>query len=391
MVKRRPKPKTITSKRVQDWKKIQKDEPSIIREIKEHLLKRKSLEDGDRDKTKLHPSEIANSQWCRRYSYYVISGEPETDDSSFSFELSNIFEEGKDIHKKWQKRIDDLGKLHGTWECLNCHYYWWETSPRKCPDCGTENRDFIKYREVPLESEEYMIIGHADGEVEEALIEVKSIGLGTLRFEAPQLLKQYEVETVDGKTVVDVQGLWRDIKRPFPGHTRQGMIYLLCRGKKSILFIYEFKPTQQVKGFILSYNEELIADILEQALDVKYALKKGAPPDRPEWAEDEESKGCVKCTFKTKCWGLDGEKTSSPRSKSNISIRRKVSSSRTLKRSGVSKGQTKKAGAKITGATRRRNTISSKQTIRDRRSSANEPNGPSNGLGGLLKRATRSS
>ena len=81
------------------------------------------------------------------------------------------------------------------------------------------------------------------------LLEIKSVGLNTLRFEAPELYERYENnETIDK--------IWMDIGRPFPSHMRQGLLYLYMaiRGSNAdvpvptqIVFIYEWKPRQLVK------------------------------------------------------------------------------------------------------------------------------------------------
>ena len=64
------------------------------------------------------------------------------------------------------------------------------------------------------------MMGHADGIVgidgDHVLIEIKSIGMGTLMFEDRKLYDAY----VNGdKTIAEV---WRDIKRPFRSHMMQG-------------------------------------------------------------------------------------------------------------------------------------------------------------------------
>lgn len=386
--------KPLTSKRVTQWKTAKKKDTRILGDIQTELLRRRALNDNERDKTMLHPSEISHGDWCPRFSYYVISGEETTDEGKdVNFNLENIYEEGKDIHKKWQRRIDDLGKLAGEWKCLLCNYLWWATSPRECPECLNDNRRLIEYKEVPLNREDYMLLGHADGELDDdkpvALIEIKSIGLGTLRFEAPHLLEKYEIE-IEGKKAYDLQSLWNDIKRPFPTHIKQGMLYCFCREDDNIVyivFIYEFKPTQQVKEFILKYQPEIIEDILDKALDVKYALKKGEPPERPEWAIDEESPVCRTCPFKSICWELDATETKATNRASTKA--RKITTSRKNQGSRRSKSTTTKVRITSSKQTGRRITGSTSKTFRINRPAIDEPIRPSNGLGGLLKRAAR--
>ena len=168
--------------------------------------------------------------------------------------LANIFEEGHFIHEKYQTWLWDMGVLEGLWGCRVCHHEWWATSPAVCARCASS---FIVYREVPLESDELMIIGHGDGIWNDAaesgareLIEIKSIGLRTIEIEAPGFYKKYTDHEVD------LVGLWKMIKRPFPQHLRQGMLYCHVTGIHEIVFLYEFKANQDFKAFTVRYQPE---------------------------------------------------------------------------------------------------------------------------------------
>jgi len=189
-------------------------------------------------------------------------------------------------------------------------------SPTECPVCGAPEPI---YDEVPLWDEVLGLSGHADGDIDEGtdddpLLEVKSIGIGTLRVEAPSLLAKYShkvmIEDVQ-KTFIDLDRLWRDIKQPLPTHVKQGMLYLHISGRSRMYFIYEFKPTQAVKLFTVKYRKAFITDLIEQALDIKWAVAKGRLPMRPSWAEDVTSKGCKTCVYRVKCYGTQGEQVES--------------------------------------------------------------------------------
>jgi rubrerythrin len=288
-----------------------KYETRLIGKIQEDLLSQHG-DEGDRDMTMLHPSEMAKADWCPRQSYYRLAKvEPDSGakEDAFSWVLENVFNEGHDSHTKWQARVNNLNRLRGDWRCVHCNLRFQATSPDMCPKCMSPA---VEYREVPLRSDEYMIIGHADGDVDEGnediandpLLEVKTIGVGTLRFEAPGFLADntHAVE-INGETknVIDYDGLWRAIKRPFPSHLRQGMLYLALTGRKTMVYIYDCKWNQQVKEFVIRYRPELVEPLLDQALDVKYALKVGKPVDRPGWAEPD-CKTCNACPYRMTCW-----------------------------------------------------------------------------------------
>ena len=74
----------------------------------------------------------------------------------------------------------------------------------------------------------------------------------TLAFEAPRLYQRY----LDGQSAEDI---WFEINRPFPSHMRQGQLYLWMAWPvyERIVFLYEFKPTQQAKEFVVEYNKSL--------------------------------------------------------------------------------------------------------------------------------------
>jgi hypothetical protein len=291
----------------------------LLGDIQAHLLK-ETQKPTDRRQDILHPSEMAKSDWCPRSSFYRLAGVPPTDpDGKFSFALETIFAEGHEIHRKWQQWLWDMGKLWGKWRCLGCRHEWMDTSPNGCPACSA-GRSLVVYREVPLEAEaKYLIAGHEDGAVGNDLIEIKSIGQGTLRFEEPALLREYQVETTDGRKIYDLDALWRGLKRPLSSHLRQTGIYLALAKEMglphdSVNFLYEYKANQQVKAFRVRYSEDIAAPLLDSALDIKYALETNRTPPRPAFT-GRDTKTCKACMFLTHCYqgepnDSNGESTS---------------------------------------------------------------------------------
>jgi len=284
---------------------------SLLGDIQAHLLK-EHQKPTDRRQDILHPSEMAKADWCPRQSFYRLSGATATnpDNDKFSFALETIFAEGHEIHRKWQQWLWDMGRLWGKWKCLMCGAEWYDTSPQGCASGSCPgDKGVLVYREVPLEAEaKYLIAGHEDGADNKtnSLVEIKSIGQGTLRFEEPSLLRKWQVETTDGKKVYDLDGLWKDIKRPLSSHVRQTMIYLaLCREMglpyDKVTFLYEYKANQQVKAFELKWSPEIVEPLLEQALDVKYSLKTGKPPARPSFT-GRDTTTCRGCAFLDLCY-----------------------------------------------------------------------------------------
>ena len=235
----------------------------------------------------LHPSEISHSDWCPRASYYRLSGRQAVSEQAGSYwQLQMVFDEGKEIHHKWQKRIWDLGRLAGTFFCRECHYAFPALAPQECEKCHRP-RLFLDYHEVPLWNQNLNMAGHADGldGWDGPIIEIKSVGLGTLRFEAPNLIAQHTYDFhINGKSrkFLDYDGLWDSIRRPFPSHVRQGDFYCYMSRKYSeVLFLYECKWNQKCREMIVRYQEDRIADRLDMCSRITMALQGGPIPKCP--------------------------------------------------------------------------------------------------------------
>ena len=281
---------------LKNYKEMLKTKGRIVPAVQKVLLTEQNEKNQHRDTAHLHPSELSKKEFCPRSAWYKIKGY-EASPESFSFSRMNVFEEGNNIHHKWQRWLHKAGILWGIWICEECHTLWSAKSPEKCIGCSSMR---IRYREVPLRDDEHHIIGHADGEIEDdqgrALIEIKSVGIGTVRFENPSLFKAYADKTI---TIDDV---WDNIKRPFASHLRQGNLYMHCRKVDRMVFIYEWKPTQQVKEFEVKFQPELIAEILDNCKTVMSHLEEDTVPERPTWASNKSSNGCKYCPYKEACW-----------------------------------------------------------------------------------------
>lgn len=258
-----------------------KSNPRLIGDIERHLLA-KTPEDRRTDV--LHPSEMAKSDWCLRASYFALSGVPVKKETP-NLRLQSIFDEGHTIHAKWQNWFSEMGVLHGYWDLGTPNNKSWATS-----------KDLVGipdkvYKEVPLVYDELRIAGHADGWIkgigEDCLIEIKSIGVGTIRIEAPDLIAK-----ADG----DLQAAWRSIRRPFSTHVMQGQIYLelmrrLGHAVKEIVFLYELKADQDYKEFVIKADFELVESKFLKAKRVCEAVETGTPLA----CSNNGSLGCKQC------------------------------------------------------------------------------------------------
>lgn len=252
----------------------------LVGSIQAHMMKEHS-KPSDRRQDIIHPSEMAHGSWCPRATYYRIKACKEAQNpflkppESVGVQLLNIFDEGHLIHTKWQKRLASMQRLWGNWKCINCGYLVENEShyDERCNSCKS-TVGYI-YAEVPLQADQYLIYGHADGAVPDlnALIEIKSVGPGTVRISNADLYAAHS----EG-SMIDLQGLWKGIKEPFPDHVRQGQLYLrLCDlmglSFDKIIFIYESKFNQGVKEFVVKYDPNYCDALFTQCYFINLALE----------------------------------------------------------------------------------------------------------------------
>jgi hypothetical protein len=262
-----------------------KADTRLIGDIERHLMRRP---EGDRSTTVLHPSEIIKSDFCHRYSYYLLNGGKKKSQKP-GLRLQSIFDEGHAIHHKWQNWFREMDVLFGEWKCLVCKEITEGISIMECEHCGSKVLD---YNEVTLKDESLRIEGHTDGWIrgigEDCLIEIKSIGAGTLRFEAPDLL--YDA---DG----DVTKAWKNIRRPFRGHLLQGQMYLELAKRMfgddapdEIVFLYELKADQDYKEFTIKADYDVVSRIFIAAEKINEAVETQVMPKCNVNAD-----GCKQC------------------------------------------------------------------------------------------------
>jgi len=286
------KPITIPSKDLKEFLNSNKRDSRLLGALERHVLAKPF---DERDQSYIHPSDIIKPEWCALAQYHAIKGNyVETRDKP-TLRLASIFAEGHTIHAKWQNWFREMGVLYGKWSTPKLAPFW--SSSSSFTDLGWE--EIPTYMEVPLRSDKYMMRGHADGWIkglgDDCLIEIKSIGTGTIRMEMPALMAQYDN---------DIDTVWKNIRTPLRSHQLQGQIYLhLCHlmaeegllldeeAPKEIVFIYELKANQEYKEFVVKYNPEYTAAIFDKAADVAWAVNNNRPPV----CTLDPVKGCKRC------------------------------------------------------------------------------------------------
>lgn len=297
-----------------DYLNTFKSQDLLLPSVQRHVMKKAQTEvDDERARGYMHPSEVSKLSWCRRLEYAKLTSATAPEEGPTTWRRESIFDYGHSVHRKWQKWFWEMGMLWGLWECL-CGDRWLGTAPTTCNRGHTA--EHIRYREVPVRDEDAMVIGHADGGISMAdglhrLIEVKTVGINTVRFESPQLWDAYTREQLTPDE------LWFRIKRPFASHMRQGQLYMhFAKFSPNIsfdemVFIYEWKANQDAKEFVVKYNPELISGLLSSMDLVRQAVKAKQPPDKPDWARRDHPT-CKACPLKEVCYGTTVKRQARP-------------------------------------------------------------------------------
>lgn len=324
--------RVIRASALKRLKDTYKSDDLILPHLQRHVMRDPQLNARPEDHSAqyMHPSDMVKSDWCGRRDFYRMTGVvPNYALANPSFRMENVLAEGHTIHEKYQGWFRELGVLWGMWKCLECGHIFGARSPVECQFCKSKA---LVYRELPLHHERFMVEGHADSALHadwyRGLVEIKSIGVGTLRFEAPRLYNRY----MDGTE--RLEDIWMKINRPFGTHIRQGQLYLWMSWPvyEQIAFVYESKWSQTVKEFIVQYDKRLIAPILETAREVSHAVRAGIPPARPLWAHDAEAKFCKSCIYRRTCWSLPDEQPSKSDTKVRVERVRSAKRKRVLRR-----------------------------------------------------------
>ncbi|WP_405667892.1 hypothetical protein [Streptomyces sp. NBC_00055] len=245
----------------------------LYADVQKHVLE-KAMKPSGRRQDVLHPSEMVKPDWCHLAAFHRLRLEAEpADRKKTTFTRENIFQEGHETHSKWQRWLAEMNRLAGDWHCSYCdRIFWNDETPTCCHNCSAPS-SCITYAEVPLNALPLRIGGKADGYSphDNSLIEIKTLGLGSLRYERPEFLERYTVDTDEFGKLPDLTRLWRDFRRPLPSAVRQTQLYMYLGVHFEDLevdrtvFFYDFKSTQETKSFTVTYDESFSEPLIDAA------------------------------------------------------------------------------------------------------------------------------
>jgi len=263
--------RTEKSTALDKFLKAGKANSRVLGKVERHVLS--TPRDVSRRSDLLHPSAMVSPTWCHRASYFHLLGH-EPAPRPITLNQHMIFAEGHRIHEVWQDVFKDMGTLYGMWEIVETGATYWGFAS------DHNDKYTVKYREVPLDNDDLMITGHADGWLvgfgEPLLLEVKSIGIGSMRYYSPGLVKADS----------DFAAAWKAIETPFESHISQVQLYLKLlelsdheTTPQEAVIIYESKVNQEVKEFVIRKDSWGINHILDAAKMIVEAVKTKTPPD----------------------------------------------------------------------------------------------------------------
>jgi CRISPR/Cas system-associated exonuclease Cas4 (RecB family) len=270
------------------------DNGGVLAKVDRYLLALdgKMLKDKEDERAKgcYHPSELSTNPCTRSMTYRWIEAPAEK--KAIQPRVKRIFDVGHHFGFIMQQYFWDMDILEGDYECVECKHEWWDTSPKKCPNCKTQLFiwDNLKYNEIPIRNEDWNITGHADGilvlDGERVLIELKSI-------------KNRDKKTSD-KAVC-----FEDLSSAKTEHVHQANLYMDARGIDRGIIIYFAKNTQETKEFPIRRMDMMLTPSYNKIVEVEEAKHKKVLPPRAGRIKSDPI--CMYCPFKQYCWG--GEHT----------------------------------------------------------------------------------
>lgn len=220
----------------------QREEHWLLASIDEHLRK---TDTGRPPDYHFHPSAVSgvHAKACLRYLTYSLYERPRG--KSISAKLQRIFDNGHDMHRRYQRLFEEMGMLVGA--------------------------EVEVYRQFPP------IKGSSDG---------------ILRKPFSEQLYVLELKTINS------QG-YRAILAPHPHHATQTNLYMGLLEIHRGVVLYENKDTQEFKVYEIEFDHEEWNTLLHRMAEAQGAYERRVLPPKIE-----EYSVCQTCPFLEICRGV---------------------------------------------------------------------------------------
>jgi hypothetical protein len=248
--------------------------------------------DTSRRQDVIHPSAMASGKWCHREQYFLLQGFPKAPETT-NLQREIVFATGHAIHDRWQLWLKEAGVLYGSYYCNDCR-----STFIGLPKDHKIDPKHLEYNEVELKYEPLRIHGSADGLVvpsdgEQFLLEIKSVGSGTLSWYARDHFKAYNN---------DFDKAFAALENPFPDHINQAQIYMklmelmgMENAPQEAVLLYEAKGSHALKEFIVKKSGFSVNRKFEEAQSIIDAISQNQAPLCNIGGTD----GCNKCNYYT--------------------------------------------------------------------------------------------
>lgn len=256
-----------------------------------------------------HPSGLMDMCPRAQVLDQLVTGKVTREDIDTRTQI--IFDVGNALHQWWQEQyFGPMGVLKGKWRCARCGFktIGMETMPTQPHDCegdaslleGTpklnpsparisfSNNRAWKFDEVPVESEEWGIVGHSDG--------IYVLGKGTF---------------IEEDVVLDIKtagpSFWAGGARPYPSNIFQLNLYMWLLGKTKGVLLYVDKGGCSSNDMgcievIVDYNDTHRKDACMKISVYRNAVEKKQLPGRLATCEFRPNGAkAKKCPYRKQC------------------------------------------------------------------------------------------
>lgn len=279
-----------------------KDDGIVLPKLNKYLLT--IGDDEDRNHGYNSPSGVSS---CPRSLFYTRTGVKK--DGAVDARTRRIFDNGHHVHDRLQTYLKAEG-------CL-------------------------LLEETPVWDEDLLILGHCDGmlrlsKFSLAILEIKSINanayahlttakpehqmqaqvymycLEKMRQKVQQgdfdevkkdLLQKYadlmDGFVVGGKRFTKEEKILHKVEEM---ETALNILYTTPRPITKMSVVYENKNDQDLKEFVIDWDDALVDEIIEKYTFINKAVNTDTLPDRPEEATSKSCSTCRYCNFTYRCW-----------------------------------------------------------------------------------------
>jgi CRISPR/Cas system-associated exonuclease Cas4 (RecB family) len=262
---------------------------SLTQIIHTQMKKNNEEESKKHNPCKFYPSSAG---MCSRRIVYGMMDYPKED---FDGRVLMIFDNGTYMHNRIESVLEDTGLMIAPE--LSFKKEEWRVSGRS---------DAVIYNFLPHKSSSNIIT------LREPIYDLDEDGSHKRDEDGNRIITGYkdlyegpdnDVMIVELKSISE-SGFNYLNRGPKDNHKRQLHLYMYLTGIRAGMLLYENKNTQELKEFIIEYDEELAKEVVEQIIMVNKHVDENKLPEKEYNRTDFE---CRYCPYKNICWPVKNE------------------------------------------------------------------------------------